>query len=145
MILDKDDELASGQNLTASGASTNHKNLRLAARHIGIGEPMAVLITLPSEPDETTGDETYVAKLQVDDNNAFSSPTDLAFTVTIPRTAKVTDRFVIPIPPDTSMEKFLRAYLTLGGTTPSITFNAHIVAQRSIQGDAYYPDAVDIA
>lgn len=145
MILDKEDELASGQQLSASGASTNYKNLRVAARHIGIGQPMAVLITLPSEPDETTGDETYVAKLQVDDNTGFSSATDLAYTVTIPRTAKITDKFVIPIPADTSMEKYLRAYATLGGTTPVLTWNAHIVALKDIPADAYYADAVDIS
>lgn len=142
MILDKETALAEATALTASGAGGNKLNLR-TIRHLGIGHPIGVLITIDVEPDETTGDETYVAKLRTDDLVAFGSPTDLAYQVTIPRTATTKDRFWIPIPPTLTMEQFLDVYLTLGGTTPTITFSAYVMRQDELQGEVYYAKAYE--
>jgi len=65
--------------------------------------------------DETTGDETYVMKLQESADDANWSDAGLEFAVaatgTIVQVGGVAKRYV-------------RAYLTLAGTTPSITLSA---------------------
>lgn len=83
--------------------------------------------------DATTGDETYVLSLLVDDTSGLSdSPVTIA-SYTIPRTAIgyyefVVDSKTIPnLDSDSSgTDKWLAIRATLGGTTPSITYGAWI-------------------
>lgn len=81
--------------------------------------------------DATTGDETYVLSLLVDDVSGMNdSPVTIA-SYTIPATGLYTfvvDSKTIPgLDSDTSgTDKWLAVRATLGGTTPSITYGAWI-------------------
>lgn len=133
MFIDNQTVLSDAQALTASGASTNVLDLA-AAGFLGAGEPLAVVLWVDVAPDGTTGDETYVVKLQSDDADTFGSATDLPNkTVTIPRTTAVAGTvYVIDLDPNDITERFLRAYATLAGTTPSITFTIAVMPRSFI-------------
>lgn len=143
MILDEQLQFSDEQTLTASGSSTNLINLG-ADRNIGIGKPMAAMIVLDTVPDAGNADETYAAKVQVDTVEAFSSPTDIVGEVTIPRGTAAGTRYAIPLPPDTTMQQFVRLFLTIAGTTPSITFTAALVAIEDLPNNVIYPDNITI-
>lgn len=128
MIIDSRLEFADAQALTASGNSTNVIDLSVD-RDVGPGCPLFVNITLDVGSDGTTGDETYVANLQTDDNVGFSSAAVIA-SVTIPRSSPAGSTFCIVVPPVVgSNERYLRLSLTLGGTTPSLTYSAHLSSE----------------
>ncbi|MEY2653430.1 MAG: Burkholderia virus BcepC6B [Pseudomonadota bacterium] len=135
-IIDKRLELADAQALTASGVSTNVIDFS-SDRDVGPGCPLFVHISLDVAADGTTGDETYVAALQTDDNEAFSSPSVVA-SVTIPRSSAAGSYFAIVVPPVVgSNERYVRLSLTLGGTTPSLTYSAWISAEMPRAWQAY--------
>lgn len=133
MFIDNQTVLSDAQALTASAASTNILDLK-AAGYLGAGEPLAVVIWVDVAADGTTGDETYVAKLQSDDGEAFGSATDLPNkTVTIPRTTAVAGSvYVIDLDPADITEQYLRVYYTLAGTTPTLTVTAAVMPRSFI-------------
>lgn len=138
MLADRNDMYSYRQALTASGASTDYKN-HLKDRNIGMGEPMCVYVKVDVAADGTSGNETYTAALQVDDNPNFSSATQVGETITIPRGTAAGTIFAIPIPPNTAFKQYSRMYYTLGGTTPSVTVTAWLGGLRDAQADAVYP------
>lgn len=142
MIVDAENTYSVGQTLTATGVSTNVID-HGSDRNIGIGEPLAVVITVTAI-DAASADETYTAQLQTDDNVGFSSPTSVGGALTIPRTTAAGTRFVIPVPPDTATERFTRLNYTLGGTTPSITLTARLIPAKFVQNEGVFPDAITI-
>lgn len=144
-IRDNDNEYSRGQALTASAVSSDHINHRQQGRQPPRGTPMGVMITVKVAPDAAQGDETYTAKVEVDDASAFGSATQVGPTATIPRTAKAGDQFVIPLPPDGTFEKFSRVSYTLGGTTPTITVDAAFLPMWAIPQEAVYADNRTIA
>lgn len=144
MKTDRENQYSGAQALTATAASTDIVD-HGADRNIGIGEPMCVLVTVDVAADGTTGDETYTAKVETDDNAAFGSPTTISMEVTIPRTAVAGDKFAIPIPPDTNSERFTRVKYTLGGTTPTLTATARLVPQKFLQNNVVYPKGYTIS
>ncbi|MBF0589019.1 MAG: hypothetical protein HQL53_07830 [Magnetococcales bacterium] len=138
MFIDKNLELADGQALTASAASTNVIDLG-SDRDIGAGTPMYVVLQVDTAADGTTTDETYQFDIQTDDNVSFSSAGSL-----FSRTISYGDltagaQFVFPMPHDN--ERYLRLYSTLGGTTPSVTISAWLTDQAPQKWQAY-PDAI---
>lgn len=139
MILDEQNEYSKKQALSGAGsvASTNIVD-HGSDRDLGVGEPMGVVITVDVAADQADGDETYVAKLQVDSSSAFGSAVD-QLSVTIPRTALAGDQFVIPINKDFKFDRFSRILYTLGGTTPSITVSAAMAPLKSIPAYKSYP------
>lgn len=144
MILDGQNLYSDAQALTATAASTNIID-HGADRNLGIGEPMAVVITVGVAADGTTGDETYSAQVQTDDNASFSSATSVAGAVTIARGTAAGTKFVVAIPPDTTIERYTRVYYTLGGTTPTVTVDAFMQPMSAIQNDGYFPDGFTIS
>lgn len=147
MFIDAFNTFSDAQALTASAASTNVIDLG-ADRNIGIGEPMAVLITVDVAADGTTGDETYTAKLQTDSAEGFGTASDVTVAISIPRTTSVAGtKFVIPVPPNTDTKRYLRVYYTLGGTTPTLTVTAVLVPMKFLPTgeNVYYPDAITIS
>lgn len=144
MIIDRENAYSNAQALTGSAASTDlidHKS----DRDLGIGEPMALVIVSRVKADETTGDETYAAQLQTDDNSGFGSPTSIGPSITMARTDPAGTKYVIYLPPDTNLERYTRVNYTLGGTTPTITVDAWLTSWRAIQNDRYYADAITIS
>ena len=133
---------SNAQALTVTAASTDvidHGGIR----HIGVGEAMLVEITVDVVADFTTGDETYVAALQVDNADSFPSPVTIG-SVTIPGNSAAGSRFFIQVPPLTNWEQFSRINYTLGGTTPSVTVTANLIPQSFVQNDFAYPDGFTI-
>jgi len=143
MILDSFLQFSDAQALTATAASTNVVDLG-GDNNVGIGEPMVVAINLTVAADDTTGDETYSVALQTDDNDAFSSATELG-TATITRGDAAGSKYYISVPPTESAERYLRLNFTLGGTTPTVTLDAHLIPQSHVQNDVYYADGFTIS
>lgn len=143
MILDAFHEFSDGQALTATAASTNVIDLSID-RNIGIGEPMAVLLLVDVAADDTNGDETYVADIETDDNDSFSSATTIA-SMTITRGDAAGTRYVAFIPKSQSAEQYLRLNYTLGGTSPSVTVSAYLLPADGIDGYVSYANAYTIS
>lgn len=141
MRVDKENSYSEAQVVTASGLSTN--KCKTGAK-LGIGEPMCVVLTLDEAPKSSDGNETYKAKLQTDDAAAFGSGTDVGQEITIPRTAEAGTRYVIPIPPDSSLEDWTAVYYTLGGTNPSLTITSRVIPQKFLPNEVTYPSATVI-
>lgn len=128
MIMDERLLFSDGQALTGTAASTNVVDLT-TARQIGKGRPLYLVITLDVAADDTTGDETYSAQLQTDDNEAFSSAASLGGAITITRGDPAGTKYVATIPYE-NVERYLRINYTLGGTTPTVTLNAWLTDQE---------------
>jgi hypothetical protein len=123
MIMDALLEFSDAQALTATAVSTNVIDLS-ADRDIGTGRALYWVISVDVALDGTTGDETYVATLQTDDNAAFSSGTTIA-TITMTRGAASGTRYWAGIP--SANERYLRVTYTLGGTTPTATVSSFLL------------------
>ncbi|MCW3699230.1 Bbp16 family capsid cement protein [Burkholderia cenocepacia] len=138
MYIDSLLEFSRAQALSASGASTNIIDLG-SDRGIGPGRPLWVVVAVAVAADNTTGDETYSIALQTDDNAAFSSPTTIATVAPAATSLPAGARLVIGMP--FTNERYLRLNYTLGGTTPSVTFNAFLTDQEPASWQAY-PDGI---
>lgn len=138
MILDDKLKLSDDQALTASGASTNSIDLDVA-RDLGRGEPMAVVVVITTAANTADADETYEFKIQTDDNSGFSSATDL--TKYQPTAADLVAGYTFVIPFTFTNERYLQLYATLGGTTPSVSFDAYVTPHNFVDsgsGKKYY-------
>jgi hypothetical protein len=131
MLYDAQTLLSDAQALTATANSANVYDCG-SDRNIGIGEALGVRVTVDVAADGTTGDETYTVKVVTDDNAALSSATDVTGAVSIPRGSAAGSTFIIPIPPNTTMERYIGLTYTLGGTTPTVTVTAAILPMSMI-------------
>lgn len=132
MFLDNQLLLSDAQAFSASGASTNVIDIGSAVRNLPVGEPLALVITVDTAADITTGDETYTFAARTSAAAALTSPTDIA-SKTI-AAASLTAGSVHVIPLGTPMAlRYLGMYATLGGTTPSVTVTASIVPLNMVQ------------
>jgi hypothetical protein len=104
------------QDTVTKTASYNTPGLDLGDGYApgGPGQRVSGLIAVVAR-DDTTGDETYSLVLQQSDDDATYAACGAATTVTATGVAIV--RGVIT-------KRYVRLALTLGGTTPSITFKA---------------------
>lgn len=130
-------ELSDAQALTATGNTTNTIDLG-GDKDVGRGQTLYLVLSLDVAADGANADETYVFTLTTDDNTGFSSPTTI-ITHTINRGTAAGARWTLPLPYNN--ERYLRGTMTLGGTTPSITFTAHITDQEPASWAAQ-PDAI---
>lgn len=141
MILDAQHLFSDAQALTATAASTNLIDFG-SDRNIGIGEPMAVVVTVDTALAGTS--PTINIAVQMDDSAAFSSPVSVVTSQTYSALAQGA-KVVIPIPPDTSGERFCRLNYTLGGTTPTITVTAALIPMNMVQNEVAYPKGYTIS
>jgi len=141
MYLDSLLKFSDAQALTATAVSTNVVPLSLD-RDIGIGEPMAIVITVGVSADIANADETYQFQLQTDDNDAFSSATVIGDVTVAAASLTAGDKVVIPI--GHSNEAFLRLNYVLGGTTPSVTVDAFLQPFSMIDGTVTYASGYSI-
>jgi hypothetical protein len=122
---------------TASAVSTSTYDTQSATNDIGIGEPVAVEISVDVAADTTSGDETYAFNVISSAAANLSSPTVLN-TISIPRATLVAGyKFFMSIPSKT--QRYLGISTTLGGTTPTITITASIKDQNMMETLKYYP------
>lgn len=143
MYIDAQNLFSSSQALTATAASTNVIDLGFDG-NLGVGEPMAVVVSLETAADDGDADETYSVALEADDNSGFSSAAVIA-TKTITRGDAAGTKIVIGVPADASAEQFLRLNYTLGGTTPAVTVSAFLIPQSMVQNDYVYPNGYTIS
>ena len=143
MYIDAQHLFSDSQALTATANSTNLIDLG-GDHNVGIGEPMAVVISVEVALDDGNGDETYVFTVETDDNSSFSSAATIA-TKTATRGDAAGTKYVLPIPADTSAEQYLRVVYTLGGTSPSGTVSAFLIPQSMIDNYVSYADGFTIS
>lgn len=147
--LDKQTRLATAQALAASGNTTDYYDCS-QARNFGDGEPMCMVYTITTAADYTTTDEAYTFAIQGDDNTGFSSATTIGSKLFSLANANppgtyltVGAQVILPIPPGLT-EQYLRGSLTLGGTTPSVTFNCDILPLSFVRKIKDYPSNFNI-
>jgi len=143
MYIDAQHLFSNSQALTATANSTNLIDLG-GDHNVGIGEPMAVVISVEVALDAGNADETYVFTVETDDNSSFSSAATIA-TKTATRGDAAGTKYVLPIPADTSAEQYLRVVYTLGGTSPSGTVSAFLIPQSMINNYVSYADGFTIS
>jgi len=143
MILDSHLLLSDAQQVTSTGPSTNVIDLS-SDRNIGMGEPLAVLLTIDVAPDDSDGNETYTAALQSDSDGAFGTAVTL-YSFSIPAGTPAGTMYALPVPPDDRTSRYLRLLYTLGGTSPSMTVTAALMPQSMIDKRAIYPSGFSIS
>ena len=127
MYQDKATLMSDGQTITSTGASTDYIDLG-AARDISRGEPLWLVAVITA----TSGTSpTINMALQSDDNTSFSSALTVATTGTL-TSPGVGTTLVLAVQAQTA-ERYIRAYFTLGGTSPSFTIDAWITNQAPQQ------------
>jgi hypothetical protein len=141
MILDSLLKFSDAQALTATADSTNVIDLGID-QDIGIGEPMALVVTVGVAADSTTGDETYQFQLETDDNAAMTSSTVIGDVTVAAANLTVGDKVVIPL--GHSNERYLQARYVLGGTTPSVTVDAFLQPLSMVDGTVTYASGYSI-
>ena len=141
MFIDAQNLFSDSQALTATAASTNLIDLGVD-RDIGVGEPLAVVLTVEVAADATTGNETYQVDVETDDNSSFSSASVIARR--IPTAAELALGTVMTIPLPNTNERYIRLNYTLGGTTPTVTLSAHLAPLSMVQNNRTYADGFNI-
>lgn len=144
MIIDSQHLFSDAQAITADAASTNYIDLGVA-RNLFDGEPMAVVLIVDAAADGTTTDETYEFQIETDDNTSFSSPTDLLAHSIGYAALTLASRHILPIPVGAAVERYLRLYYNVGGTSPSVTVTAFLQPLSMIQKDKHYADNITIS
>ena len=143
MFIDALHLMSDSQALTATAASTNVIDLG-GDGNVGIGEPMAVVVTVEVAADAANADETYSVALQTDSVEGFGSAVELG-TAVITRGTVAGTKFVIGVPADERADRFLRLNYTLAGTTPSVTVSAFLIPQNMVQNFVKYADGFTIS
>lgn len=144
MILDAQNLLSDAQAVTADAASTNYIDIGVA-RNLFDGEPMAVVLQVDVAADGTTTDETYEFQIETDDNTSFSSPTDLLVHSIGYAALTAGSTHVLPVPVGAAVEKYLRLFYNVGGTTPSVTVTAFLQPLSMVQKYKNYADGLVIS
>lgn len=134
MIFSKEQKFSEGQNVTADAASTNVIDLgapgtplgapAALVRNIGKGRPVPILVQLDEDSDGT--DQTLDVRLEVDDNEAFSSPKVVARSEQLDG-GSAGDRVSLYVVNERANERYMRLYYDVGGTSPDYTLTAGIV------------------
>lgn len=142
MFIDSQHLFSDSQALTATAASTNLIDLKVATTRIGVGEPMCVVISCEVAMGGTS--PTMIATLQSDDNSSFSSAATVVVSPTFSSFAAGA-KYVLPIPPGTATEQYIRLNYTMGGTSPTITVSAFLMPMSMVDNYASYADAITIS
>ena len=140
-MLDNALRLASAQAFSASGATSQYLD-QSQAKNLGDGEPLCMLFTVTAAGNYTAN-ETYTFAIQAASTSAFSSPTTLE-SRTIASAASnnplaVGAQVALVLPPCVSDAEFLQGYLTLAGTTPTISVDCDILPLSAVRKEAFYP------
>jgi hypothetical protein len=127
------------QALTVTAVSTNIID-HGQDRNLGIGTPLDVVVTIDVA---AAGGGTLTITLQTDDNAAFSSAATVATTAAIAAATLVAGyQLIIPVPPDTLMERFSRLNYTLA-TMTGITVTSFLTQRSMTQNAINYASAVN--
>lgn len=141
MYIESTNLFSDDQALTATAVSTNVIDLSID-RNIGMGEPVAVVVSVSVAADFTTTDETYQFQLETDDNDSFSSATVIADQTVAAADLAVGDKVVLFI--GHANEQYLRMNYVLGGTTPSVTVSTFLIPAEMVDGYTNYASGYTI-
>ena len=119
MILDKNLQISTAQVVTSTGRSTDVIDLK-QDRDIGIGEPMFMIFNITAVSGTSP---TLTIAMHTDDNSSFSSAATLVSSASL--APPVANTQIVLVMPRTN-ERYLSAYYTVGGTSPSITIDAYL-------------------
>ena len=143
MILDAYNLYSDEQAVTAAAESTNildHEE----PRDMGVGERLYIFCVVDVAMTDGGSDSTVEVKLQTDDNESFSSPTDGQVLFTFPATSPVGTRRYVAIAPDALNERYSRLYFTpANGNLTTGSFTAGIV--KDIDKVNFYADGITIS
>ena len=154
---DAENRFSDEQDITADAIGEGTIDLS-ADRSIGVGEPMAVVFTVITAADQTTGDEDYTFDVEYSSNVGQTTGRQLigrrVFESGTPDApAQNADllvagfKFVIPIPPTVraESEQFLGVRYDVAGDTPTITMTTDLVPMSMIQNDDTYPGGFTVS
>lgn len=144
MIIDSQLLFSDAQAVSADAASTNQIDLGIA-RDLFAGEPMAVVLTVDVAADGTTTDETYEFQIETDGDSGFGSPADLLVHSIAYASLTAGSVHILPIPVSAAVERYLRVYYNVGGTSPSVTVTAFLQPLSMIQKYKSYADGITIS
>lgn len=141
MYIDAQLQFSQAQVVTATAVSTNAIDLG-KDRNIGIGKPMAILITVGSAA-VTAG--TLTIQVQADTTSAFGAPVTAATSVALATATLVAGfKYIIVLPPDLLTDRWMRLNYVIV-TITTVTLTAELVALDSIQNEVYYPAGTTIS
>lgn len=128
------------QALTVTAVSTNLID-HGQDRNLGVGKPLGIVITVDVS---AAGGGTLTISLQADDNSGFASPATVSTTTAIAAATLVAGaQIVLPVPPDTLMERFSRLNYVLA-TMTGITVTAYMAPIDQIQNAQQYAAGVTV-
>lgn len=145
MMLDNQLVLSDQQALTATAVSTNKFDTGLASSKFGAGRPMGIAFFVDVAADVASGDETYAFAVVSDTDAALGSPTTHESRAIDKATLVAGYKFFIAIPPEADVERYVGVSYTLGGTTPTITVTAAIMAAEEFEVWKGYPNGYTIS
>lgn len=144
MFIDSQLLFSDAQAVSADAASTNQIDLGVA-RNLFDGEPMAVVLQIDVAADGTTTDETYEFQIETDGDSGFGSPTDLLAHSIGYASLTAGSVHVLPVPVGAAVERYLRVYYNVGGTSPSVTVTAFLQPLSMVQKYKSYADGITIS
>ena len=142
MFIEAQHLFSDSQALTVTAASTNLIDLKATTTRLGVGEPMCVVISCEVAMGGTS--PTMIATLQSDDSSGFGSAATVVVSPTFSSFAAGA-KYVLPIPPGTATEQYIRLNYTMGGTSPTITVSAFLMPMNMVDNYASYADGFTIS
>lgn len=128
------------QSLSGSGATASTNIIDLGAtgtvlgaptalvRDIGKGNPIPIVVRLTADSGGTS--PTLDVDVEVDDNDSFSSPTTVGSAEQVSGGSAGDEVYFDVYLPEGTDERYLRLNYTLGGTSPTYTVWAGVVAAK---------------
>jgi hypothetical protein len=143
MFIDAQNRFSNEQALSATAVSDDVIDTKVDG-NLGVGEPMACVVTLKEEAVDGGGAETYVAKLESSSDEAFTAPIELS-SISIPAGSAAGSKFVLPVPADSRADRYFRVSYVLGGTAPTATVTSFLIPQSMVQNDYVFPHGYKIS
>lgn len=142
-IMDAQLLFSDAQAVTAAAASTNYVDLG-AARNIGVGRPLYVLVTVDVALTDASSDSTVDVYLYGDSTTTFT-PDGKQKLFTVPAVAAAGSKYVAAISPDfASNYRYIELYYDpQNGNLTTGSFTASIVLDPPM--DAVYADNITIS
>ena len=145
MIIDAQNLFSDAQALTGTSAVASTNIIDLTSdRNIGVGEPMAVVVTV----DVTAGGTTpsLVVAVQADDNASFSSPAVVLTGPSIAAAGLVAGaKYTYLLPANNGTERYIRLTYTQSGTSPTVTVTAVLQPANAVENINHYPSGYTVS
>lgn len=143
MFVDAQNLFSDAQAITAAAASTNYIDLG-AARNIGVGENLFVVVTVDVALTDSGSDSTLAVALEGDSTTTFT-PDGSQALFTIPALAAAGQKYIARISPDfASNYRYIQLkYTPANGNLTTGSVTAFIA--KDVDAATHYPDAITIS